>query len=275
MNVVTREQDCEFAFDFSKVYWNTRLGTEHSRIVGKFKEGEAVCDVMAGVGPFAIPAGRKKKAFVWANDLNPHAYEQMADAIRRNKVQEFVKAFKMDGRDFIKYATNALYESEEVTATIPTKSSCYNTSQKQQQGACLSPYGKIRTHPPPKVLTCPRTFDHYVMNLPVVAISFLDAFIGIYAGRESLFYPHTTRRLPMIHVYCFSTNSEDERNEHVDICQRISDQLGFTISPEDHEGGSGDRERDLEIHGVRLVSPNKKMFCASFRIPQDVAFKQV
>lgn len=40
---------------------------------------------MAGVGPFAVPAG-KKGVFVWANDLNPDSIASMRDAITRNKV---------------------------------------------------------------------------------------------------------------------------------------------------------------------------------------------
>jgi tRNA (guanine37-N1)-methyltransferase len=51
-----------------------------------FNPGEVVCDVMAGVGPFACPAG-KKGVFVWANDLNPDSYASLKDAITRNKVR--------------------------------------------------------------------------------------------------------------------------------------------------------------------------------------------
>ena len=77
--------DCEFRFDFSKVYWNTRLGTEHRRLVDMFREGEAVADVFAGVGPFAVPAG-KKRVFVLANDLNPDSYRSLERNITNNKV---------------------------------------------------------------------------------------------------------------------------------------------------------------------------------------------
>lgn len=86
LNVELHEEGCTFKFDYSKVYWNSRLQAEHRRMVQAFKPGEAVCDVMAGVGPFAVPAG-KKRIFTWANDLNPESYACMADAIQRNKVR--------------------------------------------------------------------------------------------------------------------------------------------------------------------------------------------
>jgi tRNA G37 N-methylase Trm5 len=50
-----------------------------------FKPGEVVVDVMAGVGPFAVPAGRKG-VWVWANDLNPDSYAALREAVVRNKV---------------------------------------------------------------------------------------------------------------------------------------------------------------------------------------------
>ena len=87
LNVEVRDEQCTFRFDYSKVYWNSRLNTEHRRLVDKFQPGDAVCDVMAGVGPFAVPAGRKK-VFAWANDLNPESYASLDGNIKRNKVCE-------------------------------------------------------------------------------------------------------------------------------------------------------------------------------------------
>lgn len=52
--------------------------------------------------------------------------------------------------------------------------------------------------------------------------------------------------------------------EAVDICQRISEKLGYEIKPGDEE---------LDIHEVRDVAPKKRMFCASFRLPAEVAFR--
>ncbi|GAA5799734.1 tRNA(m(1)G37)methyltransferase [Helicostylum pulchrum] len=80
-----KESGCKFKFDFSKVYWNSRLHTEHDRLVQLFKKNEYVCDVFAGVGPFALPAA-KKGAIVYANDLNPSSHEWMKENIKANKV---------------------------------------------------------------------------------------------------------------------------------------------------------------------------------------------
>ena len=86
MLVEVSESHCIFQFDYSKVYWNTKLGHEHERIVELFEAGEVVVDVMAGIGPFAVPAG-KRNVFVWANDKNPESYKYLKKAIDNNKVR--------------------------------------------------------------------------------------------------------------------------------------------------------------------------------------------
>ena len=110
----------------------------------------------------------------------------------------------------------------------------------------------------------PPTFDHYVMNLPGSAIEFLDAFQGIYAQHEGLFASNQ-RSLPMIHLYLFQAKCETEREEQEEICSKISARIGATIN-------ASDPANDLDLHYVRLVSPKKKMYCASFRLPASVAF---
>ncbi|WDK13893.1 Met-10+ like-protein [Colletotrichum graminicola] len=85
LNVEVKENDCIFQFDYSKVYWNSKLEPEHTRLISKFKAGEVVADVMAGIGPFAVPAGRKG-VFVFANDMNPESYKYLSAAVEKNKV---------------------------------------------------------------------------------------------------------------------------------------------------------------------------------------------
>lgn len=68
-------------------------------------EQVVVYDVFAGVGPFAIPAGRMK-CQVFANDLNPVSYEWLLFNLKeasskKHPLHENVKCFNMDGRQFI------------------------------------------------------------------------------------------------------------------------------------------------------------------------------
>jgi tRNA (guanine37-N1)-methyltransferase len=259
MNVELREQGCTFKFDFAKVYWNTRLQTEHERVCSLFQEGEAICDVMAGVGPFAIPAG-KKKCFVWANDLNPESYNSLVDNVKINKVGDFVRPHNTDGAAFIRQSAIDLLQSERSIPIYP----------KVKYSRSAPPAAKPV---PERTLRQPRAFSHYVMNLPASAITFLPAFIGLYSNvpdmsideAKRLFAPHTRQKLPMIHVHCFSTKSDDNVAEIKEICEEISRQLQCEITPE---------TPDVYIHDVRDVAPKKRMFCASFRLPKEVAFRQ-
>ncbi|KAK6431249.1 tRNA(m(1)G37)methyltransferase, partial [Oleoguttula sp. CCFEE 5521] len=208
LNVEISEEGCSFKFDYSKVYWNSRLNTEHRRLVSTFKEGEAVCDVMAGIGPFAIPAG-KKNIFVWANDLNPDSYTSLQDAIKRNKVTSYVQPFNADGRSFIRDSAASL-----LTAT--------NTVDILSKPSRKDPKAKPTIL---KSLAQPKIFSHYVMNLPASALTFLPSFIGLYPPSLRAQLP-ADAKMPIIHVYCFSTKSDDNVEEGRKICAEITEHLG-------------------------------------------------
>ena len=87
--VQQRESNCTFKFDFTRVYWNSRLHSEHDRLVQLFNAQDVVADVFAGVGPFALPAA-KKGCGVIANDLNPESYKYLTENIQNNKVLYFI-----------------------------------------------------------------------------------------------------------------------------------------------------------------------------------------
>ena len=136
MQVEVREEGCIFTFDYSKVYWNSRLQHEHRRLVELFGKGQRVCDLFCGVGPFAIPAA-KKGCIVYANDLNPESVKYLDLNKEKNKISsKNLLTFNSDARTFI-------MESHKLLNTDGSNN---------------------------------LFFDHYVMNLPASAHEFLDAF---------------------------------------------------------------------------------------------------
>ncbi|XP_044021910.1 tRNA (guanine(37)-N1)-methyltransferase [Siniperca chuatsi] len=205
-----KENGVTYEFDFSRVYWNPRLSTEHQRVVQLIKRGDTVFDVFAGVGPFAVPAARSG-ASVLANDLNPESYRWLQHNGKLNKVESKVRTFNLDGRAFIQ------------------------GPMKQELPALLK--GKASVH--------------VVMNLPALALEFLDAFRGLLHQE-----PPCDENLPTVHCYGFS---KDE-NPETDVVKRASRSLGFPL------------ENRCSVHFVRNVAPNKDMMCVRFTLPKEVLF---
>lgn len=99
LTAVVKENGCKFTFDYSKVYWNSRLATEHRALIDLMHPGDIVLDVFAGVGPFSLPAA-KKGCMVHANDLNPAAYDYLQSNAKINKLS--LQCYNLDGREFIR-----------------------------------------------------------------------------------------------------------------------------------------------------------------------------
>ncbi|KAF4427204.1 tRNA (guanine(37)-N1)-methyltransferase [Colletotrichum fructicola] len=252
MNVEVKENDCVFQFDYSKVYWNSKLEPEHTRLIKMFQPGEVVADVMAGIGPFAVPAG-KKGVFVFANDMNPESFKYLTAAVEKNKAR----------------LSNTLYDVSQLTNPSEAVHEVYSASTRGD-AAIIKPKqsrSKPQNPPPePKRIPVPPTISHFVMNLPASAYTFVHHYKGIYAGHEKLFEPHTSTKLPMVHVHCFALKSDDEVPLN-DILDRVYQELGVRFKL-----GDADKQGDMTIYDVRDVAPKKRMFCASFRIPPEVAF---
>ncbi|KAG0363520.1 tRNA(m(1)G37)methyltransferase [Gamsiella multidivaricata] len=254
-----RESGCKFKLDFSQVYWNSRLHTEHERLVRMFSANDAVCDVMAGIGPFAMPAA-KKGCTVYANDLNPTSYQYMLENKALNKLKDNLRIYNLDGRDFIRKAVEDLEKSGYKRPPLPP------VVTKGKKGAAKDSTVAV-TEPTPTPVPAQaqdisptshsfQTFDHFVMNLPATAIEFLDAFCGLFKGREADI-SEPKKQLPMIHCHCFSKSDTPEE----DVRERVEAVMGGSLEMD-----------SVKLHWVRKVAPNKDMYCISFRLPAEIAF---
>ncbi|KAF0989012.1 hypothetical protein HZS_1866, partial [Henneguya salminicola] len=100
-NVTIKENNCKFQFDYSKVYWNSRLESAHKLIVDLLIPNSLLLDITCGVGAFTIPAAKHHACLVAANDLNPFCFEFLKKNATLNKVDSRICAFNLDGHNFI------------------------------------------------------------------------------------------------------------------------------------------------------------------------------
>lgn len=103
---VHKEFGVELEVDPTQTYFSERFSTERNRVISKIEKGEKVLVMFAGVGPFAIMAGKNAEPEkVHAVEKNPEACKYLKENIRRNNLEEKVEAFCGDVKD-IEYGRN-------------------------------------------------------------------------------------------------------------------------------------------------------------------------
>lgn len=213
--VEVKENGVAFELDFAHVYWNPRLSTEHERIIKMHERGDVLYDVFAGVGPFSVPVA-KRKAYVLANDLNPASFKWLQHNVKKNKVMDYMQTFNKDGRDFI------------MTDVKDDLIKRWNS----------------------KIV---KNFNiHLTMNLPAMAVEFLDAFCGLMVG-----YSGPTAPWPLVHVYCFAKGDDPAQIARAMVEEHIGTKLSTNLQG---------------VNFVRNVAPNKDMFRVSFFLTRQILF---
>lgn len=220
------------------MYWNSRLHTEHDRLVQLFNPEEGVvADVFAGVGPFAVPSAKRGCA-VLANDLNPESVKWLRKNVEDNnvwreymflmrginnlKVSRSVRVSCEDGRAFIKSSVRRLFEDPFPAYAGPRASKRKTREERRKLHGDKATEEKAGPEKPSEERN---SIAHFVMNLPDTAIEFLDAFRGVFS--------HTERdlrglydRMPMVHCHCFTRFLEPDLAE-ADI-RKVRTQLAGT-----------------------------------------------
>ena len=118
-----KQYGATFRLDYSLVYWNSRLEHEHRRLVSLFQAGEIICDMFAGIGPFAIPAAQKG-CIVYANDLNPDSIHYLRINAKVNKVDDCIHAYNMDARKFISQLMEVPNSEIKLEYNVPILNTC-------------------------------------------------------------------------------------------------------------------------------------------------------
>lgn len=147
LKTTVKENKCLFDLDFSEVYWNPRLCTEHERIIHKLKSGDVLYDVFSGIGPFSVPAA-KMKCIVIANDLNPNSCKWLEVNKKKNHIKdEYLKIINKDGSKFIQ---------EDLKVHLSSWSKKITSENKV----------------------------HVTMNLPAIAVEFIKYFNNLFEWEE-------------------------------------------------------------------------------------------
>lgn len=117
-----KENGCNFTMDFEKVYWNSRLETEHRRIVDSLEEGEVMADAFCGIGPFALPAAKLAVcAKVYANDLNPSSVHYMRENAEKNGIPaNMLESSCGCARDFVSKLVSDKVAATTVVMNFPS-----------------------------------------------------------------------------------------------------------------------------------------------------------
>lgn len=109
-------------------------------------------------------------------------------------------------------------------------------------------------------------FNHCYMNLPVMAVEFCDAFIGLFKDANRKVWCEdpddlTTLKLPLIHIYGFTFEKEKDAALAYFV-ERISKAMQFpNFCAKDV----------ISFHNIRDVSSTSHMYSTTFRLPLEVA----
>ncbi|GMH04674.1 hypothetical protein Nepgr_006514 [Nepenthes gracilis] len=269
-----KQYGARFKLDYGLVYWNSRLEREHKRLVSLFQGGETICDMFAGIGPFAIPAAQKG-CMVYANDLNPDSIRFLKINTQINMAEGDVCAYDMDARKFISEMMTVPLQGNNPESCEAEKSSeeCHPTTNRETQS-------KI-----------PAVEE----NGSAENLDFLDAFRGIIQKK------YWKGSMPLVHCYCFMRSNETEELIisvlFMDVVQvlpffypfeqsKIDENITYInsilvtyintscIFGKEAESALGASIQDPILHTVTPnlhwdVAPNKAMFCLSFRLPEE------
>lgn len=296
MTTEVKQCGATFKLDYGLVYWNSRLDHEHGRLISLFQAGETICDMFAGIGPFAIPAA-KKGCLVYANDLNPDSVNYLRINAKINKVEDCVHTYNMDARKFIaqlmsvptcetEYVAPLLGSPNEL-GEVPKSEDPRETNGTVEEVSCnksvsLDADKVLSMNEDASATSLKRHSDvseeaskvSKGKNKRIKASVSVDtkpwehvdhvimnlpasALQFIDSFRGLIRRKYWKGSLPWIHCYCFMRSTETRES----VLSEAESALKASI-------------QDPVFHRVRDVAPYKAMFCLSFKLPEEACIRE-
>ena len=91
-----RENGVTLMVNVRKAYFSPRLATERLLISSRIRNGEYVCDMFSGIGPFSISIAKNARVRVVAIDSNCDAVEILRENIKINRLAGTIDAICAD-----------------------------------------------------------------------------------------------------------------------------------------------------------------------------------
>ncbi|KAF8400751.1 hypothetical protein HHK36_014051 [Tetracentron sinense] len=309
-----KQYGATFKLDYGLVYWNSRLEHEHIRLVSQFQAGETICDMFAGIGPFAIPAAQKG-CTVHANDLNPDSIHYLKINAGINKVEDLVCAYNMDARVFISQLLAVPNGEINLQSDVPVLKACEECSI-QANGEASSENGR-QTTIEMKEIPANGASDQEAITSSCVNVDSTGAAVkrrsesweeenrsvngagGAVVGRrkgsrnKKIRGSKLSKTKTWEHVDHVIMNLPASAIQFLDAFSGLIQRkywkgllpwihcYCFMRSDETKESiisvaesALNARIQDPIFHRVRDVAPNKAMFCLSFRLPEKGCFNE-
>ncbi|EZG66171.1 Met-10+-like protein [Gregarina niphandrodes] len=304
------ENGMRFFIDYEHVFWNSRLAGERDRLVKVIPHGAHVYDVMGGVGGFGIYLAKFNNCHVVTNDLNKRSYECAVINIQQNKVKKSMDACNMDGRKFIREMINPKFSqsclrkmgrtfmttnedeeegqiqsavqnsktAEHMTAeTVKTNNGETNNGETNngetnngETNNGETNNGETNVGRKKRRRTAEEHQVYFLMNLPAIAIDFLDAFVG--ALELQIYEDHPSMVEPHVFAYCFA--SPATHKESIRQRMRAALQLECLIQrgvfPNEVTSDQILDQIIVGIEEVRNVAPSKSQYCVHLCLPFQI-----
>ncbi|KAK6945008.1 Glycoside hydrolase family 17 [Dillenia turbinata] len=303
-----KQYGATFRLDYSLVYWNSRLEHEHMRLVSQFQPGEVICDMFAGVGPFAIPAAQKG-CVVYANDLNPDSIHYLKINAQINKIDDCIHAYNMDARKFISEMMEVPRGGITPEGNIPIRRATEECeSQANAETRSESQKFPVEEKEVPHKNAAESTSVESCCANAVATIATSKRWSELHPGENGNANSAGSRKKATNKRMRGSKLHNIKTWEHVDhvIMNLPASALEFLdafrgLIQRKHWKGSlpwvhcycfmrsNETEetilmkaesllnaaiRDPQFHWVRDVAPNKAMFCLSFRLPEETCIHE-